>query len=288
MANYTAADVKKLREATGAGMLDCKNALTEADGDLEKAIEILRVKGQKGVGKREGRTASNGLITSLLNGTESGVLLELNCETDFVAKTEPFQALAQEVARIIAEAKPADPAELLAVTAESTGGRTVKEILDEANASMGEKIEVRRFARFAADSSPDGKGGYVASYLHKSSPDLPPTVGVLVELSADNAQVAKDVAQHAAAMLPRYVSRDEIPEEIMANERRIAEETARNEGKPERALPKIVEGRVNGFVKEVALLEQPFVKDNKKSVGKMVEEAGVEVRRFVRYRVGQP
>ncbi|HVX44422.1 MAG TPA: translation elongation factor Ts [Mycobacteriales bacterium] len=285
MANYTAADVKKLREATGAGMLDCKNALTEADGDIEKAIEILRVKGQKGVGKREGRTASNGLVTALLDGTESGVLLELNCETDFVAKTEPFQALAQQVAQIVAEAKPADPAELLTVTHE---GKTVKEILDEANASMGEKIEVRRFARFAADTAADGQAGYVASYLHKSSPDLPPTVGVLVELSGENAEVAKDVAQHAAAMLPRYVSRDEIPEETMANERRIAEETAKAEGKPEKALPKIIEGRVNGFVKEIALLEQPFVKDNKKSVGKMVEEAGVQVRRFARYRVGQP
>jgi len=285
MANYTAADVKRLREVSGAGMLDCKNALTEADGDVDKALEILRIKGQKGVGKRESRTAANGLVTALINGEETGILLELNCETDFVAKTSGFQELAATVVGIIDVEKPADVPALLAA---SLDGQTVKELLDHANASLGEKIEVSRFARFAADTSPTGKAGYVATYLHKSSPDLPPTVGVLIELDGENADVAKDVAQHIAAMMPRYVNRDEIPEELLANERRIAEETAREEGKPEQALSRIVEGRVNGFVKEVALVDQPFVKDQKKTVGAVLKENGVAVRRFARYRVGQP
>jgi len=285
MANYSTADVKKLRELTGAGMLDCKNALEEAGGDIDKAVEILRVKGIKGVNKREGRTASNGLIAVRLDGGASGVLLELNCETDFVAKTDGFQALAATLTDIIAEQKPADPAALIGLSHDGTG---VKDLIDQANAALGEKVEVRRFARFAADTSPTGDAGYVAVYLHKTSPDLPPTVGVLIELDKENADVAKDVAQHIAAMGPRYVTRDEISQETLADERRIAEATAREEGKPEQALPRIVEGRVNGFIKDFALVEQPFVKEPKKTVGAVLNDAGVTVRRFARYRVGQP
>jgi elongation factor Ts len=266
-------------------MLDCKNALNETDGDVDKALEILRIKGQKGVGKRESRTAANGLVTALLNGQDSGILLELNCETDFVAKTADFQKLAATIVDVVDVQKPADVPALLAATQD---GKAVKELLDEANAALGEKIEVSRFARFAADTSPTGAAGYVATYLHKSDPALPPTVGVLVELDQENADVAKDVAQHIAAMMPRFVSRDEIAEDVLANERRIAEQTAREEGKPEQALPKIIEGRVNGFIKEVALVDQPFVKEQKKSVGAVLKEAGVTVRRFARYRVGQP
>ncbi|HEY2174345.1 MAG TPA: translation elongation factor Ts [Mycobacteriales bacterium] len=283
MANYTAANVKKLRDLTGAGMLDCKNALQEADGDIDKAVEVLRVKGAKGVGKREGRTASNGLVAARLDGGETGVLVELNCETDFVAKTDGFQQLAATVADIIAEGRPADVDALLATTHD---GSTVKQILDEANASMGEKIEVRRFDRFAPDTA-SGAGGYVAAYLHKTMPDLPPAVGVLVELDVEQPTVAKDVAQHIAAMVPRYVTRAEIPAETLATERRIAEETAREEGKPEQALPRIIEGRLNGFVKDVTLTDQAFVKEPKKTVGAVLDEAGVTVRRFARYRVGQ-
>lgn len=285
MANYTAADIKRLREVSGAGMLDCKNALNETDGDVDKALEILRIKGQKGVGKRESRTAANGLVTALVNGQDTGILLELNCETDFVAKTADFQKLAATIVDIVDVQKPADVPALLGATQD---GKTVKELLDEANAALGEKIEVSRFARFAADTSQTGEAGYVATYLHKSDPALPPTVGVLVELDQENADVAKDVAQHIAAMMPRYVSRDEIAEDVLAGERRIAEQTAREEGKPEKALPKIIEGRVNGFIKEVALVDQPFVKEQKKTVGAVLKEAGVTVRRFARYRVGQP
>jgi elongation factor Ts len=285
MANYTAADIKRLREVSGAGMLDCKNALNETDGDVDKALEILRIKGQKGVGKRESRTAANGLVTALVNGQDSGILLELNCETDFVAKTADFQKLAATIVDIVDVQKPADLPALLAATQD---GKAVKELLDEANAALGEKIEVSRFARFAADTSATGEAGYVATYLHKSDPALPPTVGVLIELDQENADVAKDVAQHIAAMMPRYVTRDEISEDVLANERRIAEQTAREEGKPEQALPKIIEGRVNGFIKEVALVDQPFVKEQKKTVAAVLKEAGVTVRRFARYRVGQP
>ncbi|MGI8870572.1 MAG: translation elongation factor Ts [Mycobacteriales bacterium] len=284
MANFSAADVKTLRDLTGAGMLDCKNALQEADGDVDRAVEILRVTGKKGVAKREGRTASNGLIAADIEGDTAGVMLELNCETDFVAKTEPFQALAARVATIAGTSKVADPAELLTV---EDDGTSVQAILDEANAVMGEKVEVRRFVRYAADNAADGTPGYVATYLHRTSPDLPPTVGVLVELDRPDAEVAKDIAQHIAAFMPSYLDRESIPEDVLANERRIAEATSREEGKPEQALPRIVEGRVNGFVKESALLEQGFVKEPKKPVKNVLAEAGVAVRRFTRFRVGQ-
>jgi elongation factor Ts len=277
MASVTAADIKKLRESTGAGMTDCKNALVEADGDYDKAMEQLRVKGLKGVAKREGRSASNGLVTAHLEGSGSGVLLELNCETDFVAKGEKFQQVAQHVVERLAASKPADLDAALATDAGD--GKTVKDYLDEANASLGEKIELRRFASF--------DGAFVGSYLHKTSPDLPPQVGVLVELTGEAGDVAREVAQHIAAFAPVYVSRDEVPDDVVAKEREIAEATAREEGKPEAALAKIVEGRVTGFFKESTLLEQAFAKDNKKSVKQVLDEAGVTVTRFARYRVGQ-
>lgn len=277
MANFTAADVKKLRELTGAGMMDCKKALDEAEGDVDKAVEILRVKGQKGVAKRESRNASNGAVVSLIEGDNSaGVLLELNCETDFVAKGDKFVAVADTIARHVAAGKPADLDTLLA--SEIEAGKTVQAFVDEANATLGEKIVLSRFVQFTE--------GYVASYLHRTSPDLPPQVGVLVALDKENAQIAKDVAQHIAAFGPKFLTRDEIPAEIVDNERRVAEATAREEGKPEAALTKIVEGRVTGFFKENVLLEQAFAKDNKKTVQKVLDEAGVTLKRFGRFRVG--
>jgi elongation factor Ts len=278
MANYTAADVKRLRETTAAGMMDCKKALVEADGDFEKAVEIIRVKGQAGVKKREGRSASNGLVTALLDGTTSGVLLELACETDFVAKSERFQQLAEKVVEEIAKSEPADVEALLG--SEVDAGRTVRELLDDANATIGEKIEVRRFARLT--------GGYVAAYLHKTSPDLPPQIGVLVAVDGESPTTAKDIAQHVAAFAPTYVSRDDVPAETVENERRIAEATAREEGKPAQALPKIVEGRVAGFFKENVLVDQAFAKDPKKTVKAVLAEARIAVESFVRFRVGQP
>jgi elongation factor Ts len=274
MAIISAADVKRLREATGAGMLDCKNALAENDGDFDKAVEYLRVKGLKGVTKRESRTASNGLVAyDLSDGV--GTLIEVNCETDFVAKGERFQDLAQQVLQQAVRVKAADVESLLASLL--VGGRTVRDLLDEANAAIGEKIEIRRVARVEAP--------FVAGYLHRTSPDLPPQIGVLVGADGENG-VTKDVAMHIAAMSPVYLERDAVPADVVVNERRIAEETAREEGKPEQALPRIVEGRVNGFFKDNVLLEQAFAKDAKKSVAAVLKEAGVTVTGFVRFRVG--
>ncbi len=276
MANYTAEDVKKLREATAAGMLDCKKALDEADGDFQKAVDIIRVKGLKGVTKREGRTTSNGVV---LAKTENnlGVMIELNCETDFVAKGERFVELANELVDHLAVAKSANLEEFLASTLAS--GQTVQARIDEGNATLGEKIELRRIAVL--------EGSPVALYLHRTSPDLPPQVGVLVQLTADAPEAGKDVAQHIAAFSPQYVDRDSVPAEAIEAERRIAEDTARNEGKPEASISKIVEGRVTGFVKEVSLLEQAFAKDAKKTVKQILDEAKTTVSKFHRFRVGQ-
>jgi elongation factor Ts len=275
MANYTAADIKALREQTGAGMMDVKKALDEADGDRAKAIEILRVKGLKGVTKREGRSATNGLVAAQA-GDGVGTLVEVNCETDFVAKGEKFIALADQVLAQAVASKATDADELLASTL--ANGKSVKELLDDANATIGEKIEVRRVARLEGDK--------VVSYLHKTSPDLPAQIGVLVALKGDDA-VGRDVAMHIAAFAPTVLTRDEVDPESVENERRVAEATAKEEGKPEAALPRIVEGRVNGFFKENVLLEQPFAKDAKKTVAKVLEEGGATATGFARFRVGQ-
>jgi elongation factor Ts len=275
LANYTADDVKRLREATAAGMLDCKKALDEADGDYDKALDIIRVKGLKGVTKREGRLTSNGLVVARVSG-ELGVMLELNCETDFVAKGERFIALGDELVDHLQSAKSADVESFLAST--MANGKTVQAVLDEGNATMGEKIEVRNVAVIE---------GPVGLYLHKTSPDLPPQVGVLVALVKEAAEVGKDVAQHIAAFAPKFVHRDEVPADLIESERRVAEATAREEGKPEAALSKIIEGRVTGFVKEVSLLEQAFAKDAKKTVQQILDEAGTAVKKFHRFRVGQ-
>ena len=275
MANYSADDVKRLREATAAGMLDCKKALDESDGDFDKAVEIIRVKGLKGVTKREGRLTSNGLVVAKVSG-DLGVMLELNCETDFVANGERFIALGDQLVDHLLSAKTKDVAAFL--SSKMASGKTVQEVIDEGNATMGEKIEVRNVAVVE---------GPVGLYLHKTSPDLPPQVGVLVSLAKAAAEVGKDVAQHIAAFAPRFVHRDEVPADLIETERRLAEETARAEGKPEAALPKIIEGRVTGFVKEVSLIEQAFAKDAKKTVKQILDEAGTAVKAFHRFRVGQ-
>ncbi len=273
----TAADVKKLRELTGAGMLDCKSALEEADGDFDKAVELLRIKGAKDVGKREARTASNGLVAAHLASSDHGVMLELACETDFVAKTEGFQTLAADVAAFVATSDAENLDALLA--AEYEAGRSVRELLDEANASMGEKIEVKRFVR--------AKDGYVFTYLHRHDPALPPSVGALVQLDKENEEVAKNVAQHIAAMSPSYLTAQDVPADVVAAEERIAAEKAVEEGKPEAAISKIVEGRVKAFYKDTCLLEQPWVRDNKKTIRAYLAENDVEVVRFARFKVGQ-
>jgi elongation factor Ts len=277
MANITAADVKRLREQTGAGVMDCKNALAEADGDLEAAVELLRLKGAKDVNKRATRTAANGLVAAELDGTKAGVLVELNCETDFVAKTDLFQQTAKEIASAAISARVGDRLTLL--TTAVRPGVTVEQLIDEVSASLKEKLELGRFARF--------EGGYMASYLHRSDAALPPTLGVLVQLDQDNAEVAKDLAQQIAAMRPLYTTRDDVPAEVVEKERRIAEQITRDEGKPEQAIPKIVEGRLNAFFKDVVLVEQAFVKDQKTAIKQVLAGSGVHVTGFARFQVGQ-
>jgi elongation factor Ts len=270
MANISAADVKKLRDLTSAGMMDSKKALEEADGDFDKAVEILRVKGSAKAAKRGAeRTASSGLVAAA-----GGALIELNSETDFVAKSDEFVAVAQQIAEAAAEAKPADVEALKAVP---LGDSTVGEVVERLAVKIGEKIELGRVAVFE---------GPVATYMHRRAADLPPTVGVLVEYEGANQEAARGAAMQVAAMRPQFVSRDEVPADVVAKEREIAEATAREEGKPEQALAKIIEGRLNGFFKDVALLDQPSVQESKKSVKAVLEEAGVTVKRFVRFEVG--
>ncbi|OBJ35063.1 translation elongation factor Ts [Mycobacterium colombiense] len=270
MANFTAADVKRLRELTGAGMLDCKNALAENDGDFDKAVEALRIKGAKDVGKRAERATAEGLVAA-----QGGALIELNSETDFVAKNAEFQALADQIVAAAVSSKAKDVDELKAA---SVGDKTVEQAIAELSAKIGEKLELRRVANF---------DGTVETYLHRRAADLPPAVGVLVEYQGSDTEAAHAVALQIAALKARYLSRDDVPEDVVASERRIAEETAKAEGKPEQALPKIVDGRLNGFFKDAVLLEQPSVSDSKKTVKALLDDAGVTVTRFVRFEVGQ-
>jgi elongation factor Ts len=279
MANYTTADIKALREKTGAGMLDVKKALDEADGDIKRAEEILQVKGQKGVAKREGRTTSNGLVALQIEDAGSGqvgTLVEIDCETDFVAKGEPFQALADKVLAQAVKIGADNPDALLASEIES--GTTVQQVVDQANAAIGEKIVVSKVARV--------EGAKVTSYMHKTSPDLPPQIGVLVAYEGDDESVARDVAMHIAAMSPTVLTREQIAADLVDDKRRVFEEMTREEGKPEQAIPKIVEGRVNAFFKENVLLEQEFTKDQKKSVAQVLKEAGATATNFARFKVG--
>jgi elongation factor Ts len=274
LANFTAADVKRLRELTGAGMLDCKNALAESDGDFDKAVEALRIKGAKDVGKRAERATAEGLVAA-----KGGALVELNCETDFVAKNAEFQKLADEVVAAAVESKAGDVDALKGASVPGGGATTtVEEAIAALSAKIGEKLELRRVANF---------DGTVETYLHKRSADLPPAVGVLVEYSGSDAEAAHAVALQIAALKARFLSRDDVPADVVASERHIAEETAKAEGKPEQALPKIVEGRLNGFFKDAVLLEQPSVSDSKKTVKALLDEAGVTVTRFARFEVGQ-
>ncbi len=271
MANYTAADVKRLRELTGAGMLDCKNALADSDGDFDKAVEALRIKGAKDVGKRAERATAEGLVAA-----KDGALIELNSETDFVAKNAEFQALADQIVVAAVSSKAAD---VDALKAAKSGDKTVEQAIADLSAKIGEKLELRRAVVF---------DGTVETYLHKRSADLPPAVGVLVEYTGGDTEAAHAVALQIAALKAKYLTRDDVPEDLVASERRIAEETARNEGKPEQALPKIIEGRLTGFFKDVVLLDQPSVSDSKKTVKALLDEAGVTVTRFARFEVGQP
>jgi elongation factor Ts len=275
MANFSLEDVKALRERLGTGMVDTKNALVEADGDIEKAVEILRLKGAKGNAKRADRSTSEGLVAAKENGTVA-TLIELACETDFVAKSEKFVTLGDKVLDAVSAAGAATVAEALAAPAGA--GSTVADLIDGEAAILGEKVELRRVARVSGEK--------FAIYLHRTNKDLPPQVGVVLGYSGDDAETARSVAQHISFADPQYLSREDVPAAEVENERRIVEEISRGEGKPEAALPKIIEGRLTAFIKQVSLLEQDYAKDNKLAVGKVLSDAGLTVSEFVRFKVG--
>jgi len=268
MAEFTAADVKRLRDATGAGMMDCKKALTEADGDYDKAVEFLRVKGAKDVGKRLERSTTNGIVVS-----KDGA--ELDCETDFVAKNADFVKLAERLLDIALQTKPADAEALLATEVD---GQTVAALVEGESARIGEKLVLSRFTAFE---------GTTATYLHKRATDLPPAIGVAVQYSGGSEDAARSLAMHIAAARPRFLTREEVPAEAVETERRVAEQTAKEEGKPEQAISKIVEGRVNSFYKDFVLLEQPSITEPKRTVKQVADDAGLTVERFARFEVGQ-
>ena len=274
MANFTIADIKALREQLGTGMVDTKKALEEADGDLEKAVEILRLKGAKGNAKRADRSTSEGLVVAR-EGQGEVTLVELACETDFVAKNAKFIALADKVADAAA-AVSADSVE--AALAAPAAEQTVEQLISEEAAVLGEKIVLRRVRTLTGDK--------FEVYLHKTSKDLPPQIGVVVAYTGDDATTARSIAQHISFANPTYLAREDVPEADVEKEREIVTEISRNEGKPEAALPKIVEGRVNAFFKQVALLEQDYAKDNKLSVAQVAKDAGVTVTDFARFKVG--
>ena len=265
----TAQEVKKLRDATGAGMMDAKKALTETDGDFEKAIEVLRISGAAKAAKRAEREATSGLVANF-----GSAIVELNSETDFVAKNEQFISLAEDLAVLADKTKPADAAEFAGATLDN--GKTVAEAVADLAIVIGEKIELGRVASF---------DGSVVSYMHRRASDLPPAVGVLVEFEGDDT-VARGVAMQIAAMRPRYLTREDVPADVVAKEREIAEATSREEGKPEQAIAKITEGRLNGFFKDNVLLEQASVQDNKKTVKALLDEAGVTIKRFAHIEIG--
>ncbi len=275
MAAVSMAAVKELRERLGAGMLDSKNALVEADGDIEKAIEILRLKGLKGVAKREGREASEGMV-GVRQSEGAATMVELVCETDFVAKNEKFLALSEKVLDAIAAAGAADVEAALAAPLD---GKTVGEVITDESAIIGERIEVRKVSRIEAPAT--------AVYLHRTSKDLPPQIGVVVGYEGADDKAALSIAQHISFADPLYVNRDEVPEADVEKERALVTEISRNEGKPEAALPKIVEGRLNAFFKQVVLNEQVHALDaDKRDVAKVAEAAGITVKSFARSKVG--
>jgi len=274
MANVSLEDIKTLRERLGTGMIDTKNALVEAEGDIEKAVEILRLKGAKGNAKRADRSTSEGLIAVVESAT-AVTMIELACETDFVSKNEKFIALAGKVIGALADsgAETVDAALAVAVDGSSVG-----QLIEDQAAILGEKVELRRIIRLAGDT--------FEIYLHRTSKDLPPQIGVVVAYTGGDAETARSIAQHISFADPQYLSKDDVPEDAVANERRIVEAISREEGKPEAALPKIVEGRVGAFFKQVALLEQDYARDNKLTVHNVLKDAGLGITGFARFKVG--
>jgi elongation factor Ts len=270
MANYTAADVKKLRELTGAGMMDCKKALDASDGNIEEAIEALREKSAKSVDKRTERTTANGLVAA-----SGGTMIELNSETDFVAKSPDFQKLADSILQVAIDQQPAD---LEALKAAPLGGGTVSGAVQALSGRIGEKLLIKQYVHI---------DGPVVLYLHRRATDLPPAIGTLVSYDGADVDAARSVAMHIAAAGPQFTTRDEVPAEVVEATRREAEAAAKAEGKPEAIVLRIVEGKVNKFFADSVLLEQVSVLDeSKKKVRQLLDEAGITVKRFARFEVG--
>lgn len=275
MADVTLADIKALRERLGTGMVDTKNALIEADGDFDKAVELLRLKGAKGNAKRADRSTSEGLIAAVESATAT-TMIELACETDFVAKSDRFVELGNTVLQALADSGAETVAAALAAPVE--GAESVGQLIDDQAATLGEKLELRRVIRIPGDT--------FSIYLHRTNKDLPPQVGVVLAYQGDDVETARSIAQHISFADPQYLSRSDVPPSDVESERRIVEEISRGEGKPEAALPKIVEGRVTAFFKQVALLEQDYARDNKLTVSRVLADAGITVTAFARFKVG--
>lgn len=266
--------VKKLRDKTGVGMMDCKRALVEADGDEAKAIDILREKGLAKAAKKADRVAAEGAVVSYISDDKKvGDIVEVNCETDFVGSNEQFLKVARSIARQIAEVNPKDVDDLLA---SQMDGKTVKDTVTEAVSQLGENIQIRRFSRF------ESKDGQIYSYIHAGG-----QIGVLVEMKGADDQLGKDISMQIAAANPSYINRDEVPAAEVEHEKTVLTEEAHNEGKPEKILEKVVLGRMNKFYKEVCLLDQPFIKDDDMTIGKLLKSKKAEVLRFSRFVLGE-
>ena len=270
MAQITAALVKELREITGAGMMDCKKALVECEGDKDKAIDYLREKGIAKAAKKAGRIASEGVVAAASDG-KTACIVEINSETDFVAKNENFLALVKKIAEHIVACKPAD---MDALNASQMDGKTVAEVMTEAVASIGEKLSLRRFEVYTTED------GQLATYIHMGG-----KIGVIVELSGGADELGKDVAMQIAAAKPQCIGRDDVDADALAHEREVLRKQALEEGKPEKIVEKMVDGRINKYYKEVCLVEQEFVKDSDKTIKDIL--GGVEVRRFARFEMGE-
>ena len=275
--SISAADVKKLREATGVGMMDCKKALQEANGDFDAAIDLLRTKGQKVAAKRADRDAKEGIVaTGTTDDGATAILVEVNCETDFVARNEDFQAFAEEIAALVLSEKPADRDALMSVAMKD--GRTVEDALTDMTGKIGEKIDVRRTVVMTSGA------GKVVSYIHPGA-----RLGVLVDISGsgDVESAGRDVAMQVAALNPVATRREEVPQDVQDKEMEIARQTAIEEGKPEQIIDRIATGKLDRYFKDNVLLEQPFVKDSSMSVGDMLKGANAEVATFVRFALGE-
>jgi elongation factor Ts len=271
----TAELVKQLREKTGAGMMDCKKVLTETDGDMEKAAELLRERGIAKAAKKSGRIAAEGLVCSYVaEDKKVGAIVEVNAETDFVAKNEEFKAFVADIAEIVAKENPVD-VEALSVVKYKGTDKTVKEVLTDKIATIGENMTIRRFARFESE-------GLVESYIHGDG-----KIAVLVDLTKGNSELAKDVCMQIAAARPEYLNREEVPAEKVEKEMEILKVQAMNEGKPAEIAEKMVQGRIGKFYAEICLVDQEFVKDPSVKVGDMVASKGGEVARFARFEKGE-